>query len=225
MNDQLLRTCKRLNKFTLEELEIITETDKSALKPVLEEFITSEKLIFRNELYFYNNEKTTEKAMLKLPLLFQYNTQENIELILKAFCADIPSTKTESLIGLNCNVVCKFNKFFRKSIYEKQKSELEKYFNKDPQISRSRVFFGKTMYFYFYNNRLYISEKLLRAPDSKNFKKQQIQEFKKIYSFLTRVTSHNSNETNLPHNLAEMIWRRNKSFEQLLSELKELLNA
>lgn len=225
MNDQLLRTCKRLNKFTLEELEIITETDKSVLIPVLEEFIAAEKLIFQNGEYSYHIEKTEKRALLKLPLIFQYHSAEVIDMIMKCFCAGIISTKVTQILSAHRDCACKFYKFFRKSIYGKQKSELEKYFSKNPQTARSRVFFGKTMYFYSYNNKLYISEKLLKAPGSKNFEKQQIQEFKKIYSFLTRVTSHNSNETNLPYNLAEMIWRRNKSFEQLLSELKELLNA
>jgi hypothetical protein len=70
---------------------------------------------------------------------------------------------------------------------------------------------------------LYVSKELLEAPNAEPFTNEQIREFKKIYSYLNRVTSHNKNKQNLPHHIAEMIWRRNKSFEQLLFELKKLV--
>lgn len=223
MNAQLLRTCKRLNKFTLEELEIITETDKKVLMPVLDEFIFDKKLTFQNGEYSYHIERTEKRPLVSLPLRFQYHSPEVIGIITKSFCLEIPMDKVCKLVNVHRYCVAKFNKFFRKMLYEKQKSELLEHFKKEPQTARSRVFFEKTMYFYYYNNKLYICEKLLKAPDSKNFEKQQIQEFKKVYSFLTRVTSHNTNEANLPHRLAEMIWRRDHSFEELLTNLNFLI--
>ena len=57
------------------------------------------------------------------------------------------------------------------------------------------------------------------------FTKSEEQKFKKVYSYLTRFTSHNSNKVDLPQKLAEGIWRRNKEFGELYSDLKvNLLN-
>jgi hypothetical protein len=217
--------CKRLNKFTLEELEVVTETDKSLLKPVLEELISQRQLVLRDGIYFYHNEKSTEKVLLKLPLRFQYHSPEVIEIIMRSFCADVPIIKSSLVLTTGSNTIVKFNKFFRKTIYEKQKSELQAHYMKNPQIARCRMFFDTQMHFYFYENQLYVGEELPETPDSEPFTNEQIKEFKKIYSYLNRVTSHNNNKTNLPHHLAEGIWRRNKPFEQLLSELKALLNT
>lgn len=223
MSDQLLRTCKRLRQFTLEDLELITETDKSTLKPVLENFIADEKIIFKNDIYFWRNENQEKKLLMKLPLLFQYNSEENIELISRAFCANISSSKTELLIGVADNTVCKFNRFFREIIYTNQLNELKNYFKVNPQTARMRMFFDQPMYFYYYNGKLFVSEELSQAPHSQSIKPNEVKVFKTIYSYLTRVMSHHAHSTYLPHHLAEGIWRRNKPFEQLLNELKSLI--
>jgi len=214
-----LKTCKHLNKFTLDELAAISETDRKLLEPVLKEFVADKKLIFRSGIYFFNNTKPI------LPRLFQHNSDETIDMTMKCFCADVSVMKVGLILNLNVDCICNFNKFFRKTLYEKQELELCEHFRKQPQIVRCRMFFDTQMHFYFYENKLYVSEEILEASNAKPFTKEQIQEFKKIYSFLARVTSHNKNETNLSHHLAEMIWRRNKPFEQLLPEVKKLINA
>ena len=225
MNDQLLRTCKRLNKFTLEELEIITETDKTVLKPVLEELISKKQLVFRNGAYLYYQEKSTEKALLKLPLLFQYHTQENIELIFRAFCAEIPSTKTELFLGFRRDTVCKFNHFFRKTLYECQYQKLLKHYKKQPQIPCVRIFCEIPIYFYTYENQVFIASKPIGNKAKKYADKEAMQELKKVYSFVTRDKELHKFRNYIEHRISETIWRRNKPFEQLLSELKELINA
>ena len=45
MEEQILKLCKRLNKFTLENLEILSEIPKTELLPILSEFVDKNKLI------------------------------------------------------------------------------------------------------------------------------------------------------------------------------------
>ena len=78
----------------------------------------------------------------------------------------------------------------------------------------------KYAYFYVYNNKVFVSEKLLRANIEKEFKKDEIREFKRMYCYLARVESHNSNQNYMHHRLAEFIWRRERSFEDIYSDLK-----
>ncbi|MDR1168514.1 MAG: hypothetical protein LBK53_06480 [Heliobacteriaceae bacterium] len=226
MNEQLLRTCKRLNRFTLEELEIITETDKSLLKPVLEEFISQRQLVLRDGIYFYCNKKSTEKALLKLPLSFQYHSPKVIEIIIRSFCADIPSTKTALLTDLGLSCITKFYKFFRKLLYEKQQEELLISYRNNPQKPSTRVFFDVPFSFYTYNKKIFVTIKPF--PKKKNphsVTEEDYSEFKRVYSFVTRGRESHKFQVNMEHRIAELIWRRNKPFEQLFTELKALLNT
>jgi len=205
----------------LDEISLISEIEEKELRPVLDEFVSNNQLIFKDGIYFYNKPVVFSKRTSKLPPMFQFYSPETIDMIVKCFCADISVCKTTLILAPNLDCLCNFNKFFRKLIYEKQETELLEYFKNNPQTGRSRIFFNIPMYFYFYNDKLYISKKLLEAPNSTIFTKKQITEFKKTYSYLARVTSHNSNKINLPHHLAEMIWRRNKSYNE---QFKELIN-
>ena len=45
MEEQILKLCKRLNKFTLENLEILSEIPKAELLPILSKFVDENKLI------------------------------------------------------------------------------------------------------------------------------------------------------------------------------------
>lgn len=82
------------------------------------------------------------------------------------------------------------------------------------------MFFDTEFHFYIYDNQVFVSENQLQSPDEKAFTKSEEQEFKKVYSYLTRFTSHNSNKVDLPQKLAEGIWRRNKEFKELYADLK-----
>ena len=53
MEEQILKLCKRLNKFTLENLEILSEIPKTELLPILSEFVDENKINkARNEYLF-----------------------------------------------------------------------------------------------------------------------------------------------------------------------------
>ena len=109
---------------------------------------------------------------------------------------------------------------FRQLIYERQTKKLSFLYGKNPQQGRNRMFFDTEFHFYIYNNQVFVSEKLFQSREEKIFTKPEIQEFKKVYSYLTRFTSHNSNKVDLPQKLAEGIWRRNKEFKELYADLK-----
>ena len=53
MKDKILQLCKRLNKFSLENLEILSEIPKNNLLPLLDELVNEGKLITRNNEYIY----------------------------------------------------------------------------------------------------------------------------------------------------------------------------
>lgn len=86
--------------------------------------------------------------------------------------------------------------------------------------AETEFFMMRNFLFYVYDNQVFVSEKLFQSREEKIFTKPEIQEFKKVYSYLTRFTSHNSNKVDLPQKLAEGIWRRNKEFEELYFDLK-----
>jgi len=54
--------------------------------------------------------------------------------------------------------------------------------------------------------------------------KEENKEFKKVYCYISRTLIHNNNKYFLHHKIAEAIWRRNKSFEEMYSDIKKLLN-
>ena len=91
------------------------------------------------------------------------------------------------------------------------------------QKFRFRKFFEKYAYFYNYNNKIFVTKKPLQAKRENNFTQEEEQEFKKIYCYLARIESHNQNEVYLYQRLAESIWRREKSFEELYSDLNDNL--
>ncbi len=222
MNDQILNLCKRLNKFSLDEICCIAEIDENEILPVLKELISKNKLFLNNDTYFYNKIVKLEK--LKLPVVFQYYPKNVIDLVLKGFCLDIPAHKICMLTDIGENGAFNIYNFIREFLYKKQAKQLFLEFDKKPQIARYREFFENMIaYFYIYKNQVYVCEKPLVADKEHPFSKNQIKEFKKVYSYLLRIECHNKNKINMYYKLAEALWRRNKDFEQLYFELKNML--
>ena len=54
MKDKVLRLCKRLDKFTLDEIGTISELNSEVLLPLLEMFVKNKKLIKKGKIYQYN---------------------------------------------------------------------------------------------------------------------------------------------------------------------------
>ena len=213
--NRVLRLCRRLDKFTLDEISTIAEDiNESVLELLLLTLIQDGKLSLKNGMYFYN------KQISKKPSILSFYPKQIIDTAIRCFCLSIPAYKTSQIIGIANNSTVKLYNIFRELIYERQTKKLKSLYKRTPQQCRNRIFFNEELSFYVYNNQVFISENPFQNPDEKAFTKSEVQEFKKVYSYLTRFTSHNSNKVDLPQKLAEGIWRRNKEFKELYADLK-----
>ena len=158
--NRILRLCKRLDKFTFNEvLEITEDIKEQDLKNIFDNLISENKLIQKNGIYFYNKQIAKTKQISQYPLFFQFHNKTEIEYIIKGFCANIEVLKMKDLLGISKNVVDKFYNYFRTQIYEKQRQELLKHYDKNPKIGLERKFMSVKIYLYLYNDNLFVSDK------------------------------------------------------------------
>lgn len=229
MKDKLLSLCRRLKNSTHDELLSFMEIEEEVLDNVLLYLIDEGNIIEQDGIYSYVKSSTPKSNIKRqnknLHYMFQFHSPETVELITKAFCLDFPTHKVCYLANLSNTCIAEFYTEFRKLIYDRQHKILLNSFFEKPQIGRYRIFFEQYAYFYVYMDQVFVSEKLLRETKGKKFTKVEIQEFKKVYSYLTRQVAHNTNQAKLHHKLAEGIWRRERTFEDLYADLKgNLLN-
>lgn len=229
MKEKVLTLCRRLKKCTLDDLVSFLEIKSDEIEPILLQ-LENGGCIKRNDgeiLYLVGNTVSKGKIERKnINLMFEYRTPEEKGIIIKGFCLEIPPQKLCELINLQTNCVCQYYAIFRKIIYDRQFKELLKEYDMFPQFGRYRKFYAKYAYFYAYNGKIFVSDKLLKTDkNEKEFTKNEVREFKITYSFLTRIESHNTNEHYLYYRLAEYIWRRNKDFKTLYEDLTNLINT
>lgn len=227
MKDQILKLCKRLKKSTLNDILQLMEIQPEVLELAIMYLISEGDLQEKDGIYTVI-EKTTKKGQIEnknLNLMFMFHSPETVDLIMRGFCALIPTQKLSHLVNVDDNCIGDFYRIFRNLIYERQLNELLNFYFTNPQQGRFRKFFEKYAYFYSYNNKIYVSKKFLQANREKNFTDAEIQDFKKVYSYLSRIESHNMNEVCLHQRLAEGIWRREKEFQELYEDLKNNLIA
>lgn len=214
--NRVLRLCKRLDKFTLDEISTIAEdVDEAVLELLLLTLVQEGKLTLRNDLYFYNKQSFNKKYSI-----LSYYPAKILDIVIRCFCLSIPAYKAKDVIGIAESSTMQLYYIFRELIYERQTNKLKSLYDKSQQQGRNRIFYDEEFSFYVYDNQVFVSEKLFQSREEKIFTKSEIQEFKKVYSYLTRFTSHNSNKVDLPQKLAEGIWRRNKEFDELYADLK-----
>lgn len=223
MKDRIQKLCKRLNRFTLEEIALIAEIEESEIKIILQDLIKENLLTVNDNNYIYNNIEKESKLIKRLPKMFEYHSQETIDMIINCFCAEIPPNKSCLILNPHESRICNFNLFFRQRLYEKQYEELLKFFNAKPQLPRNRMFFDKKMYFYTYNNKVYVSDKLLPCDTIESFSPTEEKQFRILYSFLIRRVKHNTRKKYIHFHIAEQIWRHKKEYNFLKSDLKNLL--
>lgn len=216
MKGKILQLCKLLNRFTLDEIIIISEMPADDLLPILNAIISENKLLYKNGVYSYLKKQTVSD---KYPIL-KYYPKATIDLVLKCFCESITTTKTSHILSMGEDQVQKIYTIFRKIIYEQQKKLLDSNYFKNPQNARHRIFFEKEVYLYIYNHQVFISKTLLQSPNDKSLNSNDKAEFSKIYCYLTRNLTHNQNKHNLEYKIAEILWRRNKKFDELYLDLK-----
>ena len=219
MRDKVLKLAKRLNKFTIEEIEPILNIDN--LQEILDELVKEKLLQLQNGIYFYIKKESKKSD---LPLFFQFHTKKEIDMIIKLFCMGITSDKGAFLLGISDGTIQKFNMYFRKIIYEKQLQELKEYFDKNPKTLKVRTFYEIPAYFYLYDEKLFVVGKPLYSKDSTEYKKEEKLKIKVLYSRLRRSINHSNMKKLLPYHIAEHIWKYGKDFEQLKKEIYLLLH-
>ena len=217
MKNKVLKLAKRLGKFTVDEIVPLLMITKDTLMPVLGELVAEKRLIKREDgLYFYNEETILKP---KQPLFFEFRTKEELELIKKCFCADLTCVKTALIMGFSHEVIGKFNRYFRNSIYENQIKVLKDLYAINPKTPRIRKFFDIPVYFYFFNEQTYVSNiRLKTSKMEKPLGKTEDKEFRKTYLKLTRKIIHNTMEKYLYQYIAEELWRMDKSFSELYND-------
>ena len=225
MKDKVLKLCRRLKSCTLSDLSAFIEIDEKIIETILL-YLEQEGLIQNQNGLITIAETKKKKSDINnknLHLMFQYRTDEEIDILLKGFCLEIPPQKLCKFLNIQYQCVCDYYCLFRKNIYNRQFKNLINLFMEKTQIGRYRTFYNKFAFFYIYNNQVFVSEKLLRASLEKNYNKDEIREFKRMYCYLSRIESHNINQNFMYYRLAEYIWRREKDFDYLYDDLKNNL--
>lgn len=214
MKNKVLKLCKRLNKVTVAEILPILCIPEDEVTNILEELVTEKHLEKRTDGTYFYIENVKAKP---LPLFFECRTSTEVELIKRCFCADLTCVQTGMIMGLKYDIIGKFNKYFRKFIYDKQFNELLEKYNKKPQTARVRYFFETPVYFYFYDDKLYVAEKPLNSYKVEIlFNKEEIRKFKNLYCKIRRRIYHHEMKQYLAHHIAEAILRNYISFEELV---------
>lgn len=220
MKNRILQLCRRLNQFTLDEIVTLSEISANNLRPVLDKLISEDKLIYKNGVYFYQKKQNISDKYS----IFKYYPKTTIDMIIKCFCESIITTKASHILSIGEDSVQKFYTVFRTLIYERQKKLLNNYYSNNPQNARHRKFFNKEVYLYFYNGQVFISKELLKNKKDRQLTPKEKVDFTTIYCYLSRNLTHNQNVHNLEYKIAEVIWRRNKDFKSLYSDLINLIN-
>ena len=228
MKDQVLKLCRRLKKTTLNELVSILEIDTNIIKKCISELKNEGAISINGDLVVYLSAKNLKQKRIetkRIETMFEFREDYEKEIIMKSFCLEIPPQKVAILLRLNKSCICNYYLIFRRMLYERQLKELKKHFFEKPQIARYRQFYDKNAFFYVYNNYVFVTDKILRGKKEKNYSKSDIRKLSITYSFLRRVESHNVNESYMFHRLSEYIWRKDREYEYLYTDLKQnLLN-
>jgi len=219
-DERILQLCKRLNKFTLDEISTISEISADNLLPIINELVAENKLQQENGMYIYLKKK---KVSDRYPI-FKYYPKTTIDIITKCFCESINTIKVSHILSIGEPQVQKFYTIFRTLIYERQKNLLDKFYSENPQNARHRKFFNKEIYLYFYRGQVFISKKLLKSKNDAPLSQKEKADFTTIYCYLSRNLTHNQNVHNLEYKIAETLWRRGKGFKSLYTDLYNLIN-
>lgn len=118
---------------------------------------------------------------------------------------------------MDVDVIGKFNKYYREFIYKFQHENLLKKFNLNPKEPRISEFFNTSVYFYYYDGLVYVSEKKLFTKNHRSkLNSSEARDFKKVYLKIRRRIYHNCMKYHLSHHIAEAILRTQVSFDEML---------
>ncbi len=230
MKERILKLCKRLDKFTFEDILTIAEDiNEATLELLLLTLVNEKRLILKNDIYFYSKNKTNNQNLysqsLKLPRFFQYHTKEEINLIIKCFCAEIPSLKTSIIIELSNSIIGNFYSYFRRVLYKNQLQKLKQSFAIKPKIPSIRTLYDIKIYMYNYNNEIYLTDKPLKSINhDARHTKEEMRNMNVAYYRIRRVFQNYAFTKSIGEIAYEKLWMQDKTQEEKLRILKALLN-
>ena len=213
MKDKILKLAKRLDNFRLEDIESIMG---EGIEDALQELVKDGKLNLVSGIYSYKTERN-----LPLPFCFKFHSQEKIEMITKCFCAGVKSKQASFLLDIGDATMQNFYKHFRQMIYERQLNALKTHFEQKPKIAKMRRFYDIPVYFYLYDEGLFVVDKPLKTKRKKlPHTKEESLRIKVLYSRLRRSINHSQMKQNLAQHVAEHIWRYNEKNYNLFKFFK-----
>jgi len=216
MKDKILKLAKRLDKFRFEDIEPILNCE--GVSEVLQELVSEGRLNFNSNIYSYKE----PVKHLTLPFCFKFHSQEKIEMITKCFCAGVKSKQTSFLLDIADATVQNFYKHFRQMIYERQLNALKTHFERKPKTPKMRKFFDISVYFYLYDDELFVVDKPLKTKLKKlPHTKQESLRIKVLYSRLRRSINHSKMKQNLAQHVAEHVWKYENEYYTLFKSLVE----
>lgn len=205
MKNKILKLAKRLETFKLEDVESIIG---EGIEDILQELVEDRQLNLVGEIYSYKAEQN-----LQLPFCFKFHSQEKIEMITKCFCAGGKSKQASFLLDIADATV---QNYFRQMIYERQLNTLKTHFEHEPKIPKMRKFYDIPVYFYLYDDELFVVDKPLKTKRKKlPHTKQESLRIKVLYSRLRRSINHSQMKQNLAQHVAEHIWRYGRGLIEL----------
>lgn len=214
MKDKILKLAKRLDKFRLEDIEAIMS--ENGVKEILQELVDDGRLDLVGEIYSYKE----PVKQSPLPFCFKFHSQEKIEMITKCFCAGVKSKQASFLLDIGDATMQNFYKHFRQMIYERQLNALKTHFEQNPKIAKMRRFYDIPVYFYLYDEELFVTDKPLKTKRKKlPHTKEESLRIKVLYSRLRRSINHSQMKQNLAQHVAEHVWRYGKYNIQLFIKL------
>ena len=212
MKNKILKLAKRLETFSLEDVESIMG---EGIENVLQELVKDGHLNLVGGIYSYKTERN-----LPLRFCFKFHSQEKIEMITKCFCAGVKSKQASFLLDIGDATMQNFYKHFRQMIYERQLNALKTHFEQKSKITKMRSFYDIPAYFYLYDGKLFVTDKPLKTKRKKlPHTKEESLRIKVLYSRLRRSINHSQMKQNLAQHVAEHIWRYGKSNIQLFIKL------
>ena len=221
MKNKVLKLCKRLSKVTASEIAPILMLDEKEVSNILNELVSEDKLTVREDLIYFYKEVESQKSN---PIFLEYHPKEESEFILKCYCIGVKTEQCAFLLGIGDATSQKYNMYFRKIIYQNQLAELKKYFNKKPKLPKMRTFYDTEVYFYMYDNKLFVVDKPLKSNIDYQHTRDEKLRIKVLYSRLRRSINHSNKKKFMHHHVAEGILRMHLSDVELIDYLKKYIN-
>ncbi len=149
MKDKILLLCKRLNKFTLDEISTISELEPNKLFLIINELISENKLLQENGIYFYSKKQSISAKYS----IFKYYPKVTIDLVLRCFCESISTTKTSHIISMGEDQVQNFTQFLECLFMNDKKNCLEIFMPESLKMQDTESFLTKKFIYIFITSK------------------------------------------------------------------------